>query len=59
MILVPEGLIEFIPEMGTLIQEINEAVAQEFTGDIKDWVLSKLTGASKDLFELLPESISV
>ena len=59
MILVPEGLIEFIPEMGKLIQEINEAVAQEFTGDIKDWVLSKLTGASKDLFELLPESISV
>ena len=50
MVLVPEGLIEFIPEMGKLIQEINEAVAQEFTGDIKDWVLSKLTGASKDLF---------
>ena len=50
MVLVPEGLIEFIPEMGKLIQEINEAVAQELTGDIKDWVLSKLTGASKDLF---------
>ena len=58
MILVPEGLIEFIPEMGKLIQEINEAVALEFTGDIKDWVLSKLTGASKDLFQLLPPSIS-
>jgi pyrophosphate--fructose-6-phosphate 1-phosphotransferase len=36
MVLVPEGLIEFIPEMGKLIQEINEAVAQEFTGGIKD-----------------------
>ena len=58
MVLVPVGLIEFIPEMGKLIQEINEAVAQEFTGDIKDWVLSKLTGASKDLFQLLPPSIS-
>ena len=30
VILVPEGLIEFIPEMGALIAEINEIVAQEF-----------------------------
>ena len=29
--LVPEGLIEFIPEMNVLISEINEILAAEFT----------------------------
>ena len=50
VILVPEGLIEFIPEMGILIGEINEIVSREFTGDIKTYVLSKLTPESKQVF---------
>jgi pyrophosphate--fructose-6-phosphate 1-phosphotransferase len=50
VILVPEGLIEFIPEMGILIGEINEIVSHEFTGDIKTYVLSKLTPESKQVF---------
>ncbi len=47
---MPEGLIEFIPEMGILIGEINEIVSHEFTGDIKTFVLSKLTPESKQVF---------
>jgi len=30
IILVPEGLIEFIPELDILIAEINELVSREF-----------------------------
>jgi len=33
--IVPEGLIEFIPEVKVLIAEINEILAHEFTGDIE------------------------
>lgn len=58
VILVPEGLIEFIPEMGTLISEINEILSKEFTGEIKNFVLSNLTSHSKAVFEFLPHSIS-
>ena len=58
VILVPEGLIEFIPEMGNLIKEINEIVAKEFTGDIREHVSSHLTVVSQALFNLLPPSIS-
>jgi pyrophosphate--fructose-6-phosphate 1-phosphotransferase len=39
VILVPEGLIEFIPEVGILISEINEILSKEFTGDIEKYVL--------------------
>ena len=28
VVLLPEGLIEFVPEVGTLIAEINEVLAQ-------------------------------
>lgn len=58
VILVPEGLIEFIPEMGTLIMEINELLSKPFEGEIKRYVLKNLTPNSKQLFEFLPTSIS-
>lgn len=35
VILVPEGLIEFIPEVGILIGEVNDILAKEFEGDIE------------------------
>lgn len=54
IILVPEGLIEFIPEMAVLISEINELVSREFSGDIREYVSSNLTTASADLFSFLP-----
>lgn len=35
VIIVPEGLIEFIPEVSKLIKEINELLAKPFEGDIR------------------------
>lgn len=55
---MPEGLVEFVPEMGVLIGEINEILAVEVTGDIRAFVTSKLSEASVNLFKILPESIS-
>lgn len=46
MILVPEGLIEFIPEMSVLIKEINEILAKPFDGEIRKYVINHLTFAS-------------
>jgi len=51
VILVPEGLIEFIPEMGELISEINDILADEFQGDIEEFVLPKLKDATRELFK--------
>jgi pyrophosphate--fructose-6-phosphate 1-phosphotransferase len=56
--LVPEGLIEFIPEMNVLISEINEILSEEVSGDIRTYVVSKLTEVSKNLFEILPNAIA-
>jgi len=46
IILVPEGLIEFIPEIAVLIREINDLLAREFEGDIRDYVVNHLTFTS-------------
>jgi len=58
VLLVPEGLIEFIPEMGVLIAEINEILANDFEGDIEDHILKNLTAKNKELFQTLPKAIS-
>jgi len=58
IILVPEGLIEFIPEMAVLIAEINELLSREFQGDIRDYVVKHLTFSSQALFNFLPQGIS-
>jgi len=59
IVLVPEGLIEFIPEMGNLIQEINELVAKpDITGDLRQYVAKHLSFGSQALFNFLPHSIS-
>ena len=58
VILVPEGLIEFIPEVKVLIAEINEILAHQFEGEILTHVLSKLSESSRALFNSLPKSIS-
>jgi pyrophosphate--fructose-6-phosphate 1-phosphotransferase len=58
VVLVPEGLIEFIPEMGTLIGEINEILSKPFEGAIREHVNNNLTKNSHDLFNFLPSSIS-
>ena len=48
--LVPEGLIEFIPEIKILISEINEILSKEFSGDIEAYVLPALTKNCRDLY---------
>jgi pyrophosphate--fructose-6-phosphate 1-phosphotransferase len=65
VVLVPEGLVEFIPEMKTLIEELNDIMANqkdEFEKlgsfhDITIWLAEKLTGPSEALFLSLPEEI--
>lgn len=49
VILLPEGLIEFIPEVGELIREINTIVA---AGDFDK---NKLSAACREVLEMLPQ----
>jgi len=66
--LIPEGLIEFIPEMKVLISELNDllaegtATAQAFSHVKKshrvDWTAEKLSPASSVVFRSLPEGIA-
>lgn len=65
IILVPEGLIEFIPEMKKLIHELNELLVDEadyFTSlrtldDQLQFVNSRVTKTSSKVFSSLPLSI--
>ncbi len=66
IVLIPEGLVEFIPEMKRLIAELNDTMAghqDEFNGLAnfvarKDWLKSHLTAASYETFASLPEAIA-
>ena len=59
VILIPEGIIEFFPEVKPLLSEINEMFGENNNiEDPRKYVLSKLTEKSKDLFEFLPKAIS-
>lgn len=54
VILIPEGIIEFIPECKMLIGELNSLLADsQSTQD----VLNKLTSASKACFDILPVEV--
>ncbi len=64
VVLVPEGLIEFIPEMKVLIAELNDLLAKkadEFAkvaaADQADWIAKNLTAASASAFTSLPVAI--
>jgi pyrophosphate--fructose-6-phosphate 1-phosphotransferase len=65
VVLVPEGLIEFIPEMKVLISEINDLLAENgeyfttlhtFEGQ-SEWVNIKLSKDSSYVFSSLPNNI--
>lgn len=64
-VLIPEGLIEFIPAIGRLIQELNDLLAAH-GNDYKDldkdaqreYILSHLSEANKATFETLPEGVA-
>jgi 6-phosphofructokinase len=50
VVLVPEGLIEFIPEVKILIKEINEILSKPFEINIREFVTQNLSENSKILF---------
>ena len=66
VILIPEGLVEFIPEMKVLIAELNDKMAlkaDEFNAlaDFaakKDWLKANLTAESYATFDSLPDAIA-
>ena len=55
VILLPEGLIEFIPEMGALISELNDVIAAGHTE--QNDIVNHLQTQSRELFEYLPQSL--
>ena len=65
VVLVPEGLIEFIPEMGILISELNDLLAEkaEFYNtlhtfeDQSEWINKNLSKDSSYAFSSLPNNI--
>jgi pyrophosphate--fructose-6-phosphate 1-phosphotransferase len=68
VVLIPEGLVEFIPEMKTLIEELNDIMAageQEFAAvekesyqELVSWLARRLSGPSESLFLSLPAEIA-
>jgi pyrophosphate--fructose-6-phosphate 1-phosphotransferase len=56
VILIPEGLIEFIPEINVLIQELNQILVEVGAVDHRS-VTQKLSTSSKECFNGLPELI--
>ncbi|KAL2339227.1 hypothetical protein Fmac_013673 [Flemingia macrophylla] len=56
VILIPEGLIDFIPEVQHLIAELNEILAHDTVDEGGLWK-KKLTDQSLKLFEFLPKTI--
>ncbi len=63
--LIPEGLVEFIPEVKALIAELNDLMAHyadDFAklttlADQTDWLVKHLTDGSGKVFTSLPENI--
>ncbi|GLU15588.1 hypothetical protein SLE2022_320650 [Rubroshorea leprosula] len=56
VILIPEGLIDFIPEVQQLIAELNEILAHDIVDENGLWK-KKLKDQSLKLFEFLPRAI--
>ena len=65
VVLIPEGLVEFIPEIKYLIEEINNLLAKEVVGfsacydssERISFVSEKLSQASRNVFTILPKDI--
>ncbi|GER36745.1 pyrophosphate--fructose 6-phosphate1-phosphotransferase subunit beta [Striga asiatica] len=56
VILIPEGLIDFIPEVQQLIAELNEILAHEVVDEAGVWK-KKLSPQCLELFDFLPPAI--
>lgn len=66
VVIIPEGIVEFVPEFGVLIREISEMLAgsktEEFNAlpsweDKKEYIRKGLTEESFKVFDILPEMI--
>ena len=62
-VLIPEGLIEFIPAMKKLIAELNDLLATPEAAKVapaeqRAWILSKLSADNAALYESLPEGVA-
>ena len=63
-VLIPEGLIEFIPAMKSLIAELNDLLADTTEGQTakqseqRNWVISRLSTKNAAIFASLPESVA-
>ena len=62
-VLIPEGLIEFIPAMKKLIAELNDLLATpEAAGvaadDQRQWIISHLSKENAAIYESLPEGVA-
>ena len=65
VVLIPEGLIEFIPAIGRLIQELNDLLAAHGAdykdldrGAQREYILNHLSDANKDTFATLPKAVA-
>ncbi len=62
-VLIPEGLIEFIPAMKALIAELNDLLATPEAASVaateqRAWILSKLSKENAAIYESLPEGVA-
>ena len=64
-VLIPEGLVEFIPAMKRLISELNDFLAsnaEEFAhikkSHQREYIISKLSPANAEVYASLPESVA-
>jgi pyrophosphate--fructose-6-phosphate 1-phosphotransferase len=57
-VILPEGLVDFLPDVGALIQELNELMAENKERGLPANISAHLTPASANLFASLPPTIS-
>jgi pyrophosphate--fructose-6-phosphate 1-phosphotransferase len=65
-VLIPEGLVEFVPEMGALMSELNEVLAEhgdafnalESLSKKREFVTGHLSSTSATLYRSLPDDIA-
>jgi len=66
VVLIPEGLVEFIPEIKQLIEELNDTIAEEeekFASlhnfpDQLQWLSGRLTDISYAILKMIPQDIA-
>ena len=62
-VLIPEGLIEFIPAMKKLIAELNDLLAKPEAAQVaadeqREWVMKNLSKENADIYASLPEGVA-